>query len=500
MARTVQRHGGSRSAAFAAGVSLGLADVGIFAATVARNDALPALLFTGGLAIGLEFMGRRGGNAGRVACATLLMAAAISAKISYGPPAATAMLVLLLRGHLPWRLWWAAILGGIAGLLPCLAFLLIDFAGFRFGVIDYSLYAPQQWRVLNDEADILTASTKVLRLMKYAAAGVILPALAVMLIDRLGQRGGRNDRLALLDAVIIAALVSAYLPDPSFRQYLVPLLPALFLRFGLTFDKLRGRGRPWGLAILAAFAIGGLIRTSKQVIHATREGLPMLTVLADARWLRARMGNGSVVTLAPDRIAGAGVQIDPRFVTGPFLFRIEGRLADEAEAAVPSLSAHEIDAAFAVCPPDTIVTGVERRPVLRYPRGLDAPLDDWARTRHYRLVGHSPGGLRLWQAPRPAADLCDRRSFVALLDHNAFCASVNFDAFMPRLLAQPRKSIAENSSSEWFKFQGAEHADRLKWRENARAYRVQMPYRVCDDYWVCSVSALRRDCCWTRRV
>jgi hypothetical protein len=40
---------------------------------------------------------------------------------------------------------------------------------------------------------------------------------------------------------------------------------------------------------------------------------------------------------------------------------------------------------------------------------------------------------------------------------NAFCASVNFDAFMPRLLAQPRKSEAENSSSKRSSFQVAEH-------------------------------------------
>jgi hypothetical protein len=41
---------------------------------------------------------------------------------------------------------------------------------------------------------------------------------------------------------------------------------------------------------------------------------------------------------------------------------------------------------------------------------------------------------------------------------NAFCASVNFDAFTPNLLAQPRMSTAENSSREWSSFQVAEHS------------------------------------------
>jgi hypothetical protein len=39
---------------------------------------------------------------------------------------------------------------------------------------------------------------------------------------------------------------------------------------------------------------------------------------------------------------------------------------------------------------------------------------------------------------------------------NAFRASVNFDAFMPNLLAQPRKPTAENSNQKWSSFQVAE--------------------------------------------
>jgi hypothetical protein len=34
---------------------------------------------------------------------------------------------------------------------------------------------------------------------------------------------------------------------------------------------------------------------------------------------------------------------------------------------------------------------------------------------------------------------------------------VNFDAFMPNLLVQPRKITAKNSNSKWSKFQVAEH-------------------------------------------
>src|SRR5690606_25055602 len=42
------------------------------------------------------------------------------------------------------------------------------------------------------------------------------------------------------------------------------------------------------------------------------------------------------------------------------------------------------------------------------------------------------------------------------LTTNALCASVNFDAFMPSLLVQPRKHTAENSTSNWSSFQVAE--------------------------------------------
>jgi hypothetical protein len=44
---------------------------------------------------------------------------------------------------------------------------------------------------------------------------------------------------------------------------------------------------------------------------------------------------------------------------------------------------------------------------------------------------------------------------------NAFCASVNFDAFTPNLLDQPRMSTAENSSREWSSFEVAEQASLL---------------------------------------
>jgi hypothetical protein len=40
---------------------------------------------------------------------------------------------------------------------------------------------------------------------------------------------------------------------------------------------------------------------------------------------------------------------------------------------------------------------------------------------------------------------------------NDFCAPVNFGALTPNLLAQPRKSAADNSTRKWSSFQVAEH-------------------------------------------
>lgn len=59
-------------------------------------------------------------------------------------------------------------------------------------------------------------------------------------------------------------------------------------------------------------------------------------------------------------------------------------------------------------------------------------------------------------------------SFPCLMT-NAFRASVNFDAFMPRLLAQPRKSEAESSSSKRSGFQVAEQSNR-----NARPHQLSI--------------------------
>lgn len=63
------------------------------------------------------------------------------------------------------------------------------------------------------------------------------------------------------------------------------------------------------------------------------------------------------------------------------------------------------------------------------------------------------------------------------LTTNAFCASVNFDAFMPRIFAPPRKSTAEISSCEWSKIQvtGQRYSRKYFDTRVAKVFLVRQP-------------------------
>ena len=57
--------------------------------------------------------------------------------------------------------------------------------------------------------------------------------------------------------------------------------------------------------------------------------------------------------------------------------------------------------------------------------------------------------------PRLAADLAHRRALIALLQENAFCASVNFDPFIVLRSSPSQEGLAENSSFNGSSSQGA---------------------------------------------
>jgi len=378
-------------AAIAAVVALACTDVFLFGCSVARNDALPMMLLSAAIALLLQprTLGVRSYLA-----AGLLLGLATSAKISFALPAAGAGLFLLVQGRgAEWRpiLWFAA--GGMAGLLPTAVMALLAPAQFYFTVFTYSLEAPRQWWTSVGQAELLSPWGKLHDLWKYSLSGSILPGILLAALDR-----RRVPQLLLLDCMIVGALVTAYLPDPAFRQYLVPLLPPLFARLAITLGHLQPRFRWAALLCLGAFSIGGLSTTGDNIRTSSRSGSQLVRAVAIGSAVAKLSRGGAVATLAPELVAGSNVQLDRRFVTGPFLFRTQGTLALAALRLGYSLNWESLPL-LRNDSPSAIVVGseAEARPPL-HPHGLDWHLERWAIGQHYSQHKLA-GGISVFLAP-----------------------------------------------------------------------------------------------------
>jgi hypothetical protein len=349
----------------------------LLAGSLARNDALPMLLIAGAIAALLR--GIDGRSPAAFGLGGLLLGLATSAKISAAVPAAGAVLFLILRyRELGFRrlVWFGA--GAAAGLLPCFIFALAAPSEFRFDVVGYSLSAPAQWWTSVGKTNFLQPTHRIWRLIELSVQGSILVALAAALFDRKSA----DDRL-LLDLMIIGGAIGSYMPEPAYAQYLVPLLPPLFVRFALA---LGGAGRWWRsrlgeltvvTSILGVGYAGSHFAGGIAIAKASEVG-PAVAVLARG---------GPVATLSPEWVAGTGLNLDPRFAAGPFLFRTTGAIADRAEAYGHAVPWQDSPQLLGERPPAVILVGGESKPHSPvHPNGLDWPLIAWATSHDYRPV------------------------------------------------------------------------------------------------------------------
>lgn len=396
-----RRAGASDRGAAIAAVALLSSHMLLFAGGVARNDALPLLLTTAGLAAFLAVV-RDDRDRWAALLAGLLLGAAASAKISYGLPAAAVGLFALFH----WRSLGAGRVGllaldGVLGWMPTiwLAGLAPDAAWF--GIIDYSLKAPVEWRTLNGQAYMLHGPLSLIRLMRYLGQGCGLIALVALLLVATRRRTMVE---WLLDMMIVAGLVAAWLPRPIYVQYLGPLLPALFVRFALLTDAPFWRQHVIGRALIAFGISAGLAETAMEVgANIRMRHSPVLAVVRDARALDHIVAeadlSGTIVTLSPERAVDAVLPIDRRFVTGPFLLRTRHVLTEHQARAFHATTFHTLATDLDALPPAAILIGGEGQPSYAAPHGLDAPLADWARTHGYRPVWLPSGTMQLFLAP-----------------------------------------------------------------------------------------------------
>ena len=295
---------GPRAATIAAAL-FATCDILLFSIGTARNDALPAAC----LALALpaivrtarEQASRR--DALRIGA---LLAAAAAAKISYALPALAYGLWTLFRANR--RPWWT-LLGALPFAAITGALFLQAPEAFLFGVLGFPGRAPTEWYQAHPWK--LSTAAKLIDTLKFLALGPALLAIVA-------TTGRRHRGHLIFDLLILAGLIAALAPVPTWRQYLLPMLPALFVRLALVWHA-----HPPGKAMRIAavvFACAGLAPTVEAVANG---GIPMRDALRTATAVRETLDRahvtGPVATLSPQFLPGTA--IDPRFAPGPFYFR-----------------------------------------------------------------------------------------------------------------------------------------------------------------------------------
>lgn len=400
MAALMLFHRGARQSGVAPALATGVtalfagSDIVLFCAGVARNDALPLLLYCAALPPMLRAAEGRGNNAGALA-AGLLLAGAAAAKLSYGVIAlAYGVYALAARRHRPaWLL-----LGAVPLALLCLCCAVRAPGAFWFEMIDFPVRAPSEWYLAQGAGWKLSLPMRLVDLAKFLALGAPLPALLLVAWHR-----ARTPQERLLDLLIVAGLIAAFAPVPIWRQYLLPVLPPLFLRLALLWQA-RPPGRATRVA-LAVFVAAGLSFTGQGLWQA-RGGVPMLRARAESAAIgaayRAAGARGAVATLSPQYLPAAGLAIDPRFAAGPFYFRSTGLLSAADEARFGLVSKARLQSA---APPAVLLTGAPLRDTISE-ASQDGALIAYARRHHFHAQPVPGTSFTLWLPPpttRPVA-------------------------------------------------------------------------------------------------
>jgi 4-amino-4-deoxy-L-arabinose transferase-like glycosyltransferase len=385
-----------RRSAIIAIAALACTEAFMMASALARNDTLPMMLLAGAIVALFRAIGRTT-DVAALAIGGLLLGLATSAKISAALPAAGAALFLLLRFR-RFRLRGLAAFGAgaVTGLVPTVILALAAPEQFWFDVLTYSLEAPRQWWTATGWAISFLPLLRIGMLFALSCQGAIPPALAAAALDR---RGGDN-RL-LLDLMIAGGVVAAALPQPPFVQYLVPLLAPLFARVALAIE---GPRRAWHRPILIFAVLTSIGALSYPVIHSVRafkRGVDLAHAVQQGREVARLAGDGTIVTLSPESVAGADTNLDRSFTTGPFLYRTFGTLGAQALRYGYSPNWQSVERYLDSRPPSLIFLGRESRqnapsillkgrrqapdpPII--PKSLEDPLIHWAEAHGYARV------------------------------------------------------------------------------------------------------------------
>lgn len=364
----------------------------LFIASVARNDAFPGMLLTLGMWAGLK--GLAGGTPW-LSLSGLALGLAGAAKLSFLPPlACVAVALFFLRGTIGWRGLTLFALSAALGVLPIAVDAIRWPDAYWYGVFKFGAVAPPDWYRLAGRGSELGSAAKLLATLGALAAGPALAAL-IMVLRQIGRIRFDPRRLFLI-ALILGGLAGGILPTPSHPQYLLPMLPPLFVLLSL--DLAMSSDRRPALLVLGAFGLVGLTPS----LAALSQGFPALASERQAHQIHAIAAShgvrGTIATLSPQRVVDSGLTIDRRFATGPFVFRSPETLSADEGRRFHVATPDTLAAMFADSPPQAILTGYEPgwRPGMA---AVDAPLRAWAVARRYHGIALSDGQGQLYLRP-----------------------------------------------------------------------------------------------------
>jgi len=379
-----------------------------FGSVMFRNDALPAFLSAAGLLLALLAVRR---SAWWWLFSGAAFAAAIGVKLSYALPAAAVGLYHVLnvaRRRDRSSLLEAA--ATAAGAALALAPLLVIRSGapeaFDYGVLGYGAEAPFHWYRANGYEHRLGLGSKLLDTAVILLRGPAWIALALVLFGwwRTKKRKGHADAALLLDLLIVAGLIAALLPTPTWQQYLIPLLPPLYVRLGLTLRSELAGYRPGKLVsgLLVLSLVVGLAQPVVWLVEATRGRNNALSATLEARWmgreLKAAGAEGEIATLSPQVTLDSGYALDRHFANGPFFYRSGDAVPAARQARLNAVSPATLQRHLERSPPAAIVTGYESKDHIDR-HNLDDGLRNFARANGYRLQRSPYGDAELYIRP-----------------------------------------------------------------------------------------------------
>ncbi len=385
-----------------------------FAAAIARNDALPALLEAGALLAAVVAMEPARKAWPFWTLAGLLLGAAASAKLSYVLPLGATGLFLL------WSAWRGSAslasligcgLGAVAGLLPIALAWLGAPEPFVWGVFTFAEAAAPYWYRLVGQGARLALPARAGEGLFHLAVGPALAVFVGVVAAAVARRGGPVSAAErFLQVLALAGLVAALAPSPMQRQYFLPMLPPLFVLWGLS-DPLGTTGAVARKILLALVAIGAAVGIGRAgyVLAGAALGLaqgrepPALALTAEAHWigrtLAAAGREGPVVTPSPQAVVDSGAPLDVRFATGAFAYRSGDMLAEPELRRLHLASPGALGRLLDEAPPAAMVTGYEPS-TGRLHRNLDDDFRAYGRARGYRRLASPDGRAELWIRPR----------------------------------------------------------------------------------------------------